>query len=743
MGSCRSMSSSHHRSRYVSWCVDSPPPVATTANAEEFSHQNQQSAGAGSIPVLLLSSAETSGGETDAPQLTFTWETHHKAFTHPHHSQCNPHSNTASTTHNTDKVNSRIDEGEDDDSRKGRKGNFTPPEVDNRSKEPHSLLHPEDNSVNLPRSSPVISRPVSWHGGGTDTSAPSSLDSPAPVSGSVSLNQRGCLTAISMEDLGSKPNSNRRSSQVQEVKEPRCVSVLSNLNHFLSGQQGLAEEHRGQGLISCDALHTSGLSTSTQHSRDRRSSGIPEISAEVFKTTCELEKENAHFIVVDMVLEVLEGAKWALSFDRWTSAMDSQQNTCRKMRAHTGSALELKQRRKACRRSTVNAKQEVNMKHADGDNETSRRNTHFFKSYAHWHNQNKEEEEERKNEHPPKTFSVLSTDSGFEDCGVDTMLTQRDSLRNAEWLALQLVVEFKKSWLPFNRPQRGRQSLRSSLQELPGTGDVAVSSESLAEEIRLRTRMRGSLCWAPPRFQIIFTVQPTNRRSDVVALQHFLCAGCGTEVEPRYIKKLRYCEYLGRYFCDCCHNGFEAVIPGRVLSSWDFSRYPVSDFSKQLLDSVWHQPLFDLRCVGKTLYSKVKELDKFRELQEQLLGIKKLVKTCRLSERLINEFEQLPCHLTEQPLLFSMDDLYRAKKGQLVAEAKAVLRSALDHVESCELCLARGFICEFCRERNIIFPFQKDVCKRCPVCKACFHILCFVEKKCPKCARIQSRKKTF
>ncbi|MED6268336.1 hypothetical protein CHARACLAT_021335, partial [Characodon lateralis] len=132
------------------------------------------------------------------------------------------------------------------------------------------------------------------------------------------------------------------------------------------------------------------------------------------------------------------------------------------------------------------------------------------------------------------------------------------------------------------------------------------------EEIRLRARMRGSLNWTPPSFQIIFSIQPPHRRSEVVALQHYLCAGCGTEVEPRYIKKLRYCEYLGRYFCDCCHSGSETVIPGRVLANWDFSRYSVSDFSKQLLDSVWCQPLFDLTSVGKGLHSKVKELERFR-----------------------------------------------------------------------------------------------------------------------------------
>ena len=79
-----------------------------------------------------------------------------------------------------------------------------------------------------------------------------------------------------------------------------------------------------------------------------------------------------------------------------------------------------------------------------------------------------------------------------------------------------------------------------------------------------------------------------------------------------YIKKLRYCEYLGKYFCDCCHGGAESVIPSRVLTQWDFGRYAVSDFSKQLLDSVWHQPLFNLTCVGTSLYGRVRDLDRFR-----------------------------------------------------------------------------------------------------------------------------------
>ncbi|XP_059198143.1 protein associated with UVRAG as autophagy enhancer [Centropristis striata] len=736
------MRSCHHRARYVSWCVESeesPTPETTTLTAtatpEEPSHRNHQLAASGSVPLLLLSPPETSGGEPNATvshqhlQQAFKKRTNHEVFTH--HPQFKQHS--SSELHDTDiACGNPAHDGEE-----GRTGD----------KEDLSPLHPEDKNILLPRSSPVMSRrhrPVSWQRGGTDT--PSSLDSGSPASGSLPLDQHGVLRLNSVEDQESTPGSCHHWSLLQEDTKPRGVSASSHVNHLLSaglqipfsGQQGLANEHKGRGLTSCGAPHSTGFSTSTQNCKERSCSRMPEFSADIFKTSCELEKENAHFIVVDMMLEVLEGVKWTLSSDQWTSTKDTHCNMC--THRHTSLAQDTPAHEQRCKECTHTHTCSAGDP-KQGTCKTLHKNTHSSYVHTHQHTQDEEEEEAGNPEHPPKTSSILSTDSGFEDFGVDPMRTQRDSLINAEWLAQQLVLEFRRSWLPSHEPRRGRQSLRSSLQELPGTGDVAVSSSSLAEKIRLRTRMRGSLSWAPPRFQIIFTVQPSHRRSEVVALQHFLCAGCGTEVEPRYIKKLRYCDYLGRYFCDCCHSGSEAVIPSRLLSCWDFGRYPVSDFSKQLLDSIWHQPLFDLTCVGKMLYSRVKELDKFRELQDQLIGIKKLLTACRLSGRVMSEFEQLPAHLTEQPHLFSMDDLLRVKKSQLVAQARVVLLSAINHVEHCELCLARGFICEFCRERDIIFPFQKDICRRCPVCRSCFHKQCFAKKWCPKCARIKSRKK--
>lgn len=108
--------------------------------------------------------------------------------------------------------------------------------------------------------------------------------------------------------------------------------------------------------------------------------------------------------------------------------------------------------------------------------------------------------------------------------------------------------------------------------------------------------------------------------------------------------------------------------------------------------------------------------------------------------RVLKEFEQLPGHLTQVPHLLSMDDLLRVKQGHLVPLARAVLRSATAHVTSCELCLAKGFICEFCKQKEVIFPFQSGTCTRCKECKTCFHKDCFQDEECPKCIRMKLRR---
>ncbi|XP_039601187.1 protein associated with UVRAG as autophagy enhancer isoform X1 [Polypterus senegalus] len=437
---------------------------------------------------------------------------------------------------------------------------------------------------------------------------------------------------------------------------------------------------------------------------------------ETLKASADLDKENAHFIVVDMVLAELENIK------------------CNVM----------------------------------GEKRDYIKDNILGGSYQDFHSASKKHSE-----------SIDSSDSGYEglqpseiicsdwpDCiptlndeviaktlNLGEKIQNTDStehsgrssfgspsFNSAETLAQQLVRIFRKQWL---HTEGASGTTATKLQEfLTVRSDITTTEDSLnlAEEIRLKSRMRGTLLWAPPRFQIIFSIHEPLKREVVLISQNYLCAGCGTEVEPRYIKKLRYCEYLGKYFCDCCHNNLESVIPGRIILKWDFSKYTVCNFSKQLLDSIWENPLFNVCCVNKKLYSKAKELDRFREVQEQLMYIKKLLKTCRFSERVLLEFEQLPNHLTEELHVFSLDDFVKVKRGLLITQAKTILKTASSHVDTCELCQAKGFICEFCKSKDVIFPFQIDICKRCDACRACFHKDCFQSEHCPRCLRIQARK---
>lgn len=96
-----------------------------------------------------------------------------------------------------------------------------------------------------------------------------------------------------------------------------------------------------------------------------------------------------------------------------------------------------------------------------------------------------------------------------------------------------------------------------------------------------------------------------------------LCFCCLPVTTSDYIKRLRYCEYLGRYFCQCCHENAQAVVPARVLRKWDFSKYYVSNFARDLLSKIAGDPLFNPSDINTGLYKKIKALEAVRVRQER------------------------------------------------------------------------------------------------------------------------------
>ncbi|NXN68457.1 RUBIC protein, partial [Himantopus himantopus] len=315
---------------------------------------------------------------------------------------------------------------------------------------------------------------------------------------------------------------------------------------------------------------------------------------------------------------------------------------------------------------------------------------------------------------------------------------------SAEAVAMGLLKQFEGMQLPAASELEWLVPEHDAPQKLlpiPDSLPISPDDGEHADIYKLRIRVRGNLEWAPPRPQIIFNVHPAPTRKVAVAKQNYRCAGCGIRTDPDYIKRLRYCEYLGKYFCQCCHENAQTVIPSRILRKWDFSKYYVSNFSKDLLSKIWSDPLFNVQDINPALYRKVKSLNQVWLLRIQLFHMKNMFKTCRLAKDLLDSFDAVPGHLTEDLHLYSLSDLSATKKGDLVPRLTELLKAGSLHVEKCMLCQAKGFICEFCQnEGDIIFPFELNKCRTCEDCKACYHKSCFKSTRCPRCERLQARR---
>lgn len=315
---------------------------------------------------------------------------------------------------------------------------------------------------------------------------------------------------------------------------------------------------------------------------------------------------------------------------------------------------------------------------------------------------------------------------------------------SAEAVAMGLLKQFEGMQLPAASELEWLVPEHDAPQKLlpiPDSLPISPDDGQHADIYKLRIRVRGNLEWAPPRPQIIFNVHPAPTRKIAVAKQNYRCAGCGIRTDPDYIKRLRYCEYLGKYFCQCCHENAQMVIPSRVLRKWDFSKYYVSNFSKDLLIKIWNDPLFNVQDINSALYRKVKLLNQVRLLRIQLYHMKNMFKTCRLAKDLLDSFDAVPGHLTEDLHLYSLNDLTATRKGELGPRLAELTRAGAAHVERCMLCQAKGFICEFCQnEDDIIFPFELHKCRTCEECKACYHKACFKCGSCPRCERLQARR---
>ncbi|KAH8291622.1 hypothetical protein KR018_007410 [Drosophila ironensis] len=324
---------------------------------------------------------------------------------------------------------------------------------------------------------------------------------------------------------------------------------------------------------------------------------------------------------------------------------------------------------------------------------------------------------------------------------VETVLGDREN-HSAEAVGLQLISRFSEQQLPKLGHLKWLVSEQEAPQKLLPMPTLPKSPDG---EQGTGSMTRGTTSWAPPRQQIIFTEHPSESRAKVLERQNHRCAGCGMRVAKHLQQHFRYCSYLGKYLCTGCHRNQISAIPARILRSWDFRYYPVCSFAYKLIEQMYAFPLFHVPDLNEQLY-KHKELATARRRRVQLQAVQGFIANCRFAEREQAFFNAIPEHIIKDPDMWSMCDFVDVQNSSMGRSIKKLIAISEEHVHHCVLCTGRAFVCEYCKDGELIFPWQRKI-QRCYRCGACSHHGCWKSRSrgwniidsCPRCARLQSR----
>lgn len=476
-------------------------------------------------------------------------------------------------------------------------------------------------------------------------------------------------------------------------------------------------------------------------------------SAQFSRANAELDRENAHFSVSEAMIAAIEQVKcnrqWRL-MEEATEESDEEINSLKqRIRLRRRQRQEERYKGRTWNREllsdgktdTTTTDQSVSPLSTSSDTPSENISTDDIEDL--------EVDDERnavklKNAGISISMASLYSDADLYQSspahGTESTLTE--SSMSAEGVALSLLSKFSEKQLPRASELQWLVSEKDVPQRLlplpkswPINPDDAENSQSIP--------LRGTTEWAPPRPQIIFTSHPPPVRRTLIAKQNYRCAGCGMKVAIKYANKFRYCEYLGRYFCTGCHTNQVALIPGKILTKWDFNRYSVSNFSYRLLDQMTSDPLFQINDLNPSLYRRIKQLARTRLLRLQLFFFKDFLFTCRFATSVQDVLKKEPNYIISEPHVYSIQDLMHVKYGILPMRLQELVEMCNMHIMGCELCQARGFVCELCRSKDVIFPWEFTKVSRCEMCGACFHNECkqnFNKVDCPRCIRLHDRR---
>ncbi|UYV65068.1 hypothetical protein LAZ67_3003034, partial [Cordylochernes scorpioides] len=203
-------------------------------------------------------------------------------------------------------------------------------------------------------------------------------------------------------------------------------------------------------------------------------------------------------------------------------------------------------------------------------------------------------------------------------------------------------------------------------------------------------------------FECLLRISPERGLDE----QQYKCYGCRRPIGMIY-GKTRLCHFTGYHYCLDCHENDEAMLPARMIHNWDFRKYTISKQGRQFLEKVENDPLMDMKALNPLIYAVIPEMATLQKLRVKLGFLRSYLFTCResVAEELRKKIWPRE-HLYEHVHLLSCSDLVQIPSGFLAQVLTKVIGFATQHIEGCQLCSQKGFVCEVCDDPNIIYPYD-------------------------------------
>jgi len=226
--------------------------------------------------------------------------------------------------------------------------------------------------------------------------------------------------------------------------------------------------------------------------------------------------------------------------------------------------------------------------------------------------------------------------------------------------------------------------------------------------------------------------------------QDWRCIDC-TKAIGALFGNGKVCTFTKKHYCEDCHEDDLLIIPTRLLYNWDGKQYPVAKSSFRFLQAARVLPIIKIREFNAKLPEFVPSIDQVLKSRKKLHYMHAYIIACKkaieqeLAERLYNLLggRDYLCTDTEIFSILDLEEIHAGQMGQLI---KLGMDICSKHIDGCLVCSGRGFICELCKDKRPVYPYNLESTSQCEHCFTVFHSSCAQSLlQCPRCERISSR----